>query len=127
MPLNREIDFDFDFDSFVRAGEAKLRGRETSAPLPLGPRVQSFPPPPPPPSSPPRPRRSASLLQATANGFSLFLGCFLGLTEVEQLVGFLVLGDCHGFDGLLHSPWVLKLSLLPWVLSFRTFPMGFKV
>ena len=23
-PLNREIDFDFDFDSFVRAGEAKL-------------------------------------------------------------------------------------------------------
>ena len=23
-PRNREIDFDFDFDSFVRAGEAKL-------------------------------------------------------------------------------------------------------
>ena len=118
MPLNREIDFDF--DSFVRAGEAKLRGRETSAPLPLGPRVQSFPPPSP-------SRRSASLLQATAHGFSSFLGGFLGLTEVEQLVGFLVLGDCHGFDGLLHSPWVLKLSLLPWVLSFRTFPMGFRV
>ena len=26
-PPNREIDFDFDFDSIVRAGEAKLRGR----------------------------------------------------------------------------------------------------
>ena len=25
-PPNREIDFDFDFDSFVRAGEAKLCG-----------------------------------------------------------------------------------------------------
>ena len=25
-PRNREIDFDFDFDSFVRAGEAKLCG-----------------------------------------------------------------------------------------------------
>jgi len=25
-PRNREIDFDFDFDSFVRAGGAKLRG-----------------------------------------------------------------------------------------------------
>ena len=116
---NREI---VSFRSCVRAGEAKLCGRETSAPLPLGLRVQSFPPP-----SPPPPRRSASLLQATAHGFSSFLGGFLGLTEVEQLVGFLVLGDCHGFDGLLHSPWVLKLSLLPWVLSFRTFPMGFRV
>ena len=36
-PPNREIDFDFDFDSIVRAGEAKLRERvRGSAPSTLG-------------------------------------------------------------------------------------------
>ena len=32
-PPNREIDFDFDFDSFVRAGEAKLCGCVSDAPV----------------------------------------------------------------------------------------------
>ena len=31
-PPNREIDFDFDFDSIVRAGEAKLRERVMGVP-----------------------------------------------------------------------------------------------
>ena len=31
-PPNREIDFDFDFDSIVRAGEAKLRERVRGVP-----------------------------------------------------------------------------------------------
>ena len=37
-PLDRKIDFDFDFNSFVRAGEAKLCGcvRDASSTLGLG-------------------------------------------------------------------------------------------
>ena len=40
-PPNREIDFDFDFDSFVRAGEAKLCGCVRRASSTLGLRVAS--------------------------------------------------------------------------------------
>ena len=42
LPLNREIKFDFDFDSIVRAGEAKLRRRETSGPYRWGPECKVF-------------------------------------------------------------------------------------
>ena len=108
-PPNREIDFDFDFDSFVRAGEAKLRGREQVSPPTLGPRPESFP----------------AAAASFPVGFKIAMRPAMGFLRFSQKVSPRWLGDwaCRGFYAFCAGPVRpavgFKNVRFSWVLCFQ--------
>ena len=112
-PRNREIDFDFDFDSFVRAGGAKLRGCVGDVILIAGAPAVKF--------------SSSSFSCGLFTFLLLFawvLSCFVIMTThfAAIYVGFLMF---FGPEISMQLPWVLTgfgisvccMWLFAWVLS----------